>query len=81
MATTALLITSLSFLLAAKRLTAQAAASMVFEPVPAPTETDRLEEDVLGPGSSAVLLSRRAIRSGTQPPSIGAIDPSLEGLR
>jgi hypothetical protein len=64
---TALLVATLSFLVAAGRLTERASASMVFEPAPAPPETDRVIDDMLGAGSAAFLRSQRAMRSTAQP--------------
>jgi hypothetical protein len=67
LAATALLVATVSFLIAAGRLTERASASMVFEPAPAPTETDRLIDDALGAGSSAMLRRQRAMMSEVQP--------------
>jgi len=67
LAATALLVATVSFLVAAGRLTARASASMVFEPAPVPTETDRQIDDLLGAGSAAFLRSQRAMMATTEP--------------
>ena len=66
-AATALLAVTLSFLVAAERLTARASESMVFEPAPAPSETDRVVDEVLGAGTAAIVRSRRVMMSTNQP--------------
>lgn len=77
-----LLVATLSLVLAADRLTARASARMVFEPAPSQAETDRLIEEVFGPGPSAVLRWRRIMMSSApQPPPDLRLVPGTEDDR
>jgi hypothetical protein len=67
LAATALLVATVSFLVAAGRLTERASASMVFEAALAPTEIDRQIDDLLGPGAAAFLRAQRALMATTEP--------------